>query len=120
MPNSEADKQQIIRRLLVAKQEAHSLEISLRFKGRNDQADQLAAKATKLSDTIDTLLGQVMVDWVVETQKIVSDIGQANVSLQSSIKEIQNGIKVAQNVVKALGYVDDVVAIAAKIAATVA
>ena len=119
MPNSEADKQQIIRKLLVVKQDAHSLEISLRFKGRNKQADELAAKAQKLSEKIDTLLGQVMVEWAVEADEIASDIGQANASLQSSIQEIQNGIDIAQNIVKALGYVDDVVAIAAKIAATV-
>lgn len=119
MPNTEEDKKQVIRGLLVAKQEAHSVEISLRFKGQNGQADQIAAKAKKLSDAIDTLLGQVMRDWVVETEAVVGDIDQANVSLQSSIQEIQNGINVAQNIVKALGYVDDVVAIAAKIAATV-
>ena len=118
MSISNSDKREIIRLLLVMKQRAHDLEISLRFKGQNGEADQIAQNTKKLSDKIDILLGQVMVDWLSEAATILQEINQANNSLQSSIQEIQDGVRTAQNVVKAIGYIDDAVAIAAKVAAT--
>ena len=116
---SNSSKQDIIRRLLVTKQKAHILEMSLRFEGRGDEADQLSEKTETLSENIDQLLDQVMDDWMGKSDEIISDITKANTSIQSSIRAIENGLNVAENVVKVLSYVDDVIVIASKIAAAV-
>lgn len=117
MAISKTSKEQIIQSLLVAKQKAHMLEISLRFKGKPDEADQLSAKAGELSDQIDNLLSQLMSGWIGTANKILGDITKANAAIQSTIRDIQNDVHVAENIVKAIGYVDDIVVIASKIAA---
>jgi hypothetical protein len=65
----------------VTKQKAHALEISLRFKGQNKEADQVAQKAKEPSNQIDILLGQVMVTWIGQAETILQDIERANASL---------------------------------------
>jgi t-SNARE complex subunit (syntaxin) len=42
-----------------------------------------------------------------------------NASLEKSIDKINKDVETAQNVVKAIGFIDDAVAIAAKVAATI-
>lgn len=115
MAISQKSKLEIIQSLLVTKQKAHSLEISLRFKAMNDEADEVSQKAGELSQQIDTLLGQVIDDWFGQTGAILESIGKANSSLQRSIRQIQKGLSIARNLVKAVGYIDDVVSIAAKL-----
>lgn len=112
-----SDKQDIISGLLVANQKAHMVETTLRFKGRASEANQISEKTTELSDKIDELLGRVMDEWTGEAEKIDSSISKANASLQKTIRDIQNDLKIAENVVKAVGFVDDVIVIASKIAA---
>lgn len=118
MAISNSDKLAIIQCLLVTKQKAHVLEISLRFESRSNEAEQVARKAKELSDQIDRLLGQVMGTWLDQAATILQKIEQANASLESSIQEIQDEVEVAENVVKAIGYIDDAVVVASKIAAT--
>src|SRR5262245_9007167 len=107
MALSNSDKQDVIGRLLVTNQKAHILEISLRFKGQNDQAEEVAQKSRELTDQIDLLLGQVMVAWLGQAGTILQEVQKANASLQASIRQIQNEVNIAQNLVKAIGFIDD-------------
>ena len=113
-------KQDIVQGLLVTKQKGHILEITLRFKGNNDEADEVAAKTTELSNEIDTLLGQIIDEWLAQSRGDVASIKEANSNLQRSIRSIQNGVATAQKVVKAIGFIDDAIVIASKFASAVA
>ncbi len=119
MAITKESKQEMIQRLLVTKQKAHNLEIDLRFKGKNEDADEVAKKTTKLSRKIDKLLNAVINDWLVQKDEIIQGISKANTSLQKSIRQIQNDVETAKNIVNAIGYIDDVVVIAGQIASAI-
>jgi hypothetical protein len=113
---SNEKKREIIQRLLITKQKAYMTEMLLRFRGMSDEADNVAERAARLSNVIDSMLGKVMEAWTGQVKQIVDSIRGKNTSIQTSIREIQKGVNIAQNTVKVIGYVDDVIEIAAKIA----
>lgn len=119
MAMNKESKQEVIQRLLIGKQKAHILETSLRFKGEGEEADKVAQKANELSNQIDILLAQVLGDWLGQTDAIVQEVKIANSSLQQSIRKIRQGVKSAQNLVKAIGFLDDLIATATQIASTI-
>jgi hypothetical protein len=119
MAMTEENKQEVITRLLIGKQKAHKLETSLRFKGKGEEADKVAQKASELSNQIDTLLAQVLEDWLGQTDAIIQEVKTANTALQQSIRKIQQGVKTAENLVKALGFLDDLIATATQIAGAI-
>jgi hypothetical protein len=51
--------------------------------------------------------------WAGSTIVVEQKIKKNNSNLQSAIRDIQNDIKTAQRTVKAVGYIDDVIRIAA-------
>ena len=107
MPISNNDKREITRRLLRTKQKAHDLEITLLFDGKTEEAKGVAEKAAALSTQIDVLLGQMMNEWLGEGLSIIEDIKRTNVSLQASIRQIEQGLNLANNLARALGFIDD-------------
>lgn len=119
MAVTEETKLEIVQRLLVTKQKAHSLEILLRFKGKGDQADDVAASAAELSNQIDALLGQIIDEWLAQSTEIVADLKKANETLQRSVTAIKKGVQTAQNIVKAIGIIDDAAALAGKVISVV-
>jgi hypothetical protein len=116
MAMTKENKQEVIQRLLVGKQKAHILETSLRFEGKGEEADKVALKASDLSNQIDTLLAQVLEEWLGQTDAIIQAVKTANTALQQSIRKIQQGVKTAENLVKAIGLLDDLIATASQIA----
>ena len=120
MAVSQQTKQDIVQGLLVTKQKAHALEITLRFKREGDEADQVAARAAELSNEIDKLLAQMIDEWLVQSRGDVANLKQTNSKLQRSIRSIQKGVETAQSVVKAIGFIDDAIVIASKFASAVA
>ena len=120
MAIAEETKLEIVQRLLVAKQRGNSLEITLKFKGDAEKANEVAVSTAELSKQIDILLAQIIEEWLAEGAEIVGEITQVNARLQRSITEITKGVQTAQNVVKAIGLIDDAIAIASRLAAAVA
>jgi hypothetical protein len=112
-------KQEFVRRLRVTRDTGVDLEISLKFKGEFEEADKVAAATAALTRQIDKLLGQIIDEWLAQGLDIVAEITGVNASLEKSIDKINKDVETAQNVVKAIGFIDDAVAIAAKVAATI-
>jgi hypothetical protein len=56
--------------------------------------------------------------WSIDAKATLTKLRGLNDQLQGQVEQIQNAIEVATKVVKALGYVDEIVKIAGKIAAT--
>ena len=107
-----SSKEEIIQRLLVTKQKAHALEVRLLLSDKEDDAKKVAKKSKALTRQIDKLLGQVMDEWQGQATKIIMDIKTGNAALQNSITNIKKNVKTAQNIVKAIGLIDDAIAIA--------
>jgi len=106
-------KEELIQGLLVTKQRANILEVRLLLRGETgEEAKKVAEKSKALTRQIDKLLGQVMDEWQGQAAKIIKDIKTANAALQRSITNIRKKVQTAQNIVKAIGLIDEVITIA--------
>ena len=117
---SDDNKDEIINRLNVSLQKIQRLELILRLKGQATEAATLKVKRAELSEQIDKLIGAAMLEWIGAADVITADVKKANASLQQSTRKIRKGIETAKEVVKTLGYVDDVLGVAGKLAADLA
>ena len=108
-------KEEIIQRLLVTKQKAISMKVRLLLRDKKDDAKKVRKKSRALSRQIDKLLGQVMDEWQDQGTKIIKEIKTVNSALQKSITNIKKNVKTAQNIVKAIGLIDDAIAIAKRL-----
>jgi hypothetical protein len=84
------------------------------LQGKPDEADKIRPGNTRLSREIDILIGQMMDEWLGDADRTMKDLTAVNAKLEAAVAEIKKQINVAQNVVKALGLLDDAVAIAKK------
>ena len=105
-------KEAVIQRLLVTKQRANTLEVRLLLAGKSEEAGKVAKRSKALTRQIEKLLGQVMDEWAGESTKIIADLKTANAGLQTSITNIKKNVKTAENIVKAVGLIDDAIVIA--------
>lgn len=119
MPPNDAspsgDKPRPVLLLLEQKQTAGNLIFQLRLKGKNDEAEKLQQKCDELQDQIDELLKKSMQDWLDQAQKLQGDLQDAVKGLKKSVAEIKKNVQTAQNITKAIGFVDDAIRIAGKL-----
>lgn len=115
MPVSMTEKQEIIQQLLAAKTKAYQAEIKLLLKRKPEEANEVKNHGKELSRKIDRLIAQAMSDWGVEAELIIADVKSTNRKIQRSISDINKDVNVARNVVKIVGFIDDVVEIVSAI-----
>jgi hypothetical protein len=77
---------------------------------KNEELAQLAAK----------LRSSINKDWSIGATKVLADIQASSGKLQGQIREIEQTIAKGQKVVKALGYVDDLIEVAKAVAKAIA
>lgn len=120
MPASKQSKLDIIDRLLATHGKAQKLALILKFAGQAAKAKEVEERNARLSKKIDILLAKAMRDWNTSAATHIEGIKAANAKLQANIADIKKKIRVAQNVVKALGHLDKAIEIAGKVALAVA
>jgi hypothetical protein len=108
------EKEKFLAALIDTRSAAQTAEIRLRFQERTTEAEQVKNACDELSDEIDTLTGQLMDDWVGNANKAIADLGKKSAVVDNAIGDIKKKLKIAQNVVKLIGAIDDAVAIAKK------
>jgi hypothetical protein len=106
------DKEKLVESLTEARRSGQKLEVTLRLQGKPDDADKVQKKNKALSDQIDVLIGKLMDDWVATADPLVSRVRKGSAQVQAAINDIKQKVDVAQNVVKALGALDDAIAVA--------
>jgi hypothetical protein len=111
MPVSMTKKQEIIQTLLAAKTKAYQAEVKLLLKRKSTEAKAVQTHGKQLSRVIDQLIGQTMGDWVVDAEIIIKEVKSTNRKIQRTINDIQNDLNVAKNVVKIVGFIDEIVTI---------
>lgn len=116
MPVSMTEKQKIIQCLLATKTKAYQAEVILLLKKKPVLADEVKTHGKELSRKIDLLIKESISDWLGEAEDIISSVKMTNEKIQRSIRGIQKDVKVAENVVKIVGFIDDIVKIVATIA----
>ena len=107
-------KEKVLESLMSTHRQGQLAEVSLRLQGKPDEADKIKPGNTRLSGEIDTLIGQMMDEWLGNAGPTMKDLTAVNGKLAAAVADIKKQINVTQNVVKALGLLDEAVAVAKK------
>lgn len=110
-------KEETIHSLQVTLQRSQNLELILRFRIDDKNVKEIEKKNKKLSKQIDKLIVEAMQNWLLDAQDVAKEIKKANTNLQRAITSVKNRKKEAESIVKALGFVDDVLSIATSLLA---
>ena len=109
---SDNPKAEAIRAMNSTYQRGQDLEFELIFTGEQEAAKDTNKSNKTLSDEIDKLIVDAMKSWLKDANQVTKDVKKANASLQSAITAIKNTKKKGENIVKAVGLIDDVASIA--------
>ncbi|MFQ5667816.1 MAG: hypothetical protein ACE5I7_15495 [Candidatus Binatia bacterium] len=114
MPRSQPDKRQFINQLIASRNKGNVLELELIIQGKKKEAAKVHKATRKLSRRIDDMIAAAMRTWRLQASVFVNDMQKRNAALQAKIRDVKNKIKIAENVVKAVGVLDEAAALAAK------
>ncbi len=106
---------QIQQDLLKAYSKAVDLEFALLHKERTAEAAEAKARANKLRGCIDALRATLWGSWRGQAASLTDELRANNARLQASIRKLEQTVGTAQDVTKALGYVDKAIATAVRI-----
>ena len=107
------DKNDLLDKLSVCLNRAHWARLTCEARGRSADAAKFDKRISRLQLEIDRLIQELLNDWTGSAAKLKDNLDAANAGLRDAIADIEQSVKTAQNVVKAIGYIDDVLAIAA-------
>ncbi|MCX7095024.1 MAG: hypothetical protein NTY50_16440 [Methylobacter sp.] len=78
-----------------------------------EEAGQLDRRKARLKLEIDGLLHDLYDNWIGDAKTLNGQLDESNKAVDKAVKDIEQKVKTAENVVKAIGYIDDVIKIAA-------
>ncbi|MGJ8654498.1 MAG: hypothetical protein ACSHX8_14655 [Opitutaceae bacterium] len=107
-----SDKNILLDKLSISYNRTNYLKILCEEEGLLDQALKLERRRSRLKLEIDALLRDLYQDWIGDAKSLKGNIDGSNKKLKEAIKDIEKKIKIAQNIVKAVGYIDDVIKVA--------
>jgi hypothetical protein len=79
-------------------------------------SNNYALRLNRLNALYTTLSNALWTDWIGDAATVKKNLQSITDNVNQSVKDIQSNINTAQNIVKALGYLDQAIAIAAKLA----
>lgn len=79
-------------------------------------SNNYAQRLSKLNAAYTKLSNALWQDWIGDAAILKKNLQAAADNVNQSVKNVQSNINTAQNIVKALGYLDQAIAIAAKFA----
>ncbi len=112
-----AEKNELLDQLSVCYNRTNYLKIVCEEAGSANEAAQLGRRKARLEIEIDGLLRDLLHDWIGDAKSLGATLEKSNGALDKCIKDIEGKIKTAQNIVKAIGYIDDAIKIAAELVA---
>lgn len=107
------EKNELLDKLSVCYNRTNYCKILCEEKGKEDEAAKLERRKNRLRTEIDGLLHDLYQNWIGSAKNLKSKVDTANKEVNKLIKEIEKNIKLTQNIVKFIGYVDDVIKVAA-------
>ncbi|HKW15432.1 MAG TPA: hypothetical protein VJS69_13170 [Candidatus Krumholzibacteria bacterium] len=99
----------LIDELLVTRRHAQRLVISLRFQGRDLEADSAEEKEKALTARIDALLAAAMGTWVGQAAELTTRLKAINKRLAASVERVRKRDENAAHIAGALGAIDDAI-----------
>lgn len=104
-------RQKLVQELLQAKTQCYKTEFVLRLNGKEGKSLVVKEKGKELSRKIDDLIAQGMREWLDSAEALIPKVELKNTEIDASVTKINQNIKTANNVVKLVGYIDDVIKI---------
>jgi len=110
------DKQQLINN--VSSSINATIDLKMWCDQNQDQtnSDKYSLRLNRLNALYTTLSNALWKDWIGDAATVKKNMQAATDNVNQSVKDIQSNVSTAQNIVKALGYLDQAIAIAAKFA----
>lgn len=108
-----SEKNELLDNMSICYNRINYLKIISEEKSQPDMTAQLERRKNRLKIEIDGLLQDLYASWIGDAAQIKTNITNTNKELNRCIAEIEKDINFAQNIIKALGYVDDVIKVAA-------
>ena len=115
MANTKEERSDVIQQLIILDEHIYTVANLLVRQGRMEEAEKLNQLETLVSRRIDKLLGDAMLDWADGVSEVIDGLEEATQRIENCIEEIKREMEVAENVVKALGVIDEVLQLAAKL-----
>ena len=115
-----SEKNRVIATLQRLHQAAQKLEVQLRVKHPQEDADRLWESNQRLATEIDALIGRALDDWGRGAANAISGLNRAADGFKSATDDIKHKIEVAKKIVRAASYIDDAVEIAKKLLVKIA
>ena len=112
-----ADKNALLDKLSVCYNRTSVLLLTCQQQGLNDEAARVQIRKDRLDLETENLISNLLNDWIGVATTLGGTIDTSNQRLTQAVADIQGDINTAQNIVQALGYIDQVVGIAAKLLA---
>lgn len=104
------EKNELLDNLSTCYNRVNYLEILAQEKGSGpDVIAQIGRRKSRLRNEIDMLLNDLYTQWIGDATQLKSNISDNNNNLNQCIAKITKDVSTAQNIVKALSYVDNVV-----------
>ncbi len=104
--------------LVAMHNEGLRLEVALDL--QNEDSSTTKQANDRLAEKIDQLRAKLYDAWLEDAQAVRNEIVTANGQIKEAIKSIEKGIGVAENIVKAVGYIDRAVEVASRLLAAIA
>jgi hypothetical protein len=109
------EKNLLLDRLSVCYNRANYLKALCEEQALTDEAARFDRRKARLKLEIDGLLRDLYQDWIGDAKTLKGKLDESNKAVDKAIKDIEQKIKTAENVVKALGCIDDAIKIAANL-----
>ena len=110
-----AKKVEIYNALLAGLSKGVRLAADLRDASKDDEADQVERKNNTLASESARLRRNIRSAWNGQAATVLGEIRSSNQKLQRQIRSIRDQIDSAERFMKALGTLDELIAIAAKV-----
>lgn len=107
-----SDKNVLLDKLSVCYNRVNYLKTLCEERKDLESAAKFERRRARLQNEIDWLLRDIYQDWIGESEELKEKLDEANSSVEKAVEDIEKKVKLAGNITKAIGYIDDVVKIA--------
>lgn len=87
--------------------------------GEAEDQERVEGKNEELAETAAQLRQQIQKQWNAQAKSTIDGIRDSSAKLQEQIRKIETTKETGQKVVKAIGYLDDLIELAAKVASKI-
>lgn len=102
---------ELIQLLWISKTKASRVQRILSLNRMHNEAAAVKNRVEELDRKIDCLIAITMNDWLENSDQIINDVGLITKEVQRSINHINHNVNVVENIVKLVGFIDEIVEI---------